>query len=253
MIRSPIDSCRFRGAPVLATPFGLWANDTDGSAAVFASNRSEKMAGWMLWETDGDYRSFCGINERLFCVVARKVGASTQYWLEEFDWGYACRADGCVTLTAETATTGWRSTEHGGNVALSVFDAETGAHVEDVVTDAYGYFIIGVALTSVMVGRPFVYRVETLPPAVQLQDGDQFGEVVGIGRSIVHFYETEYATVNGEAFSARDAQDVLAPVKPVTAFFESRHLGYGRSESIAIEGVSAHRFGVLGVLQEVKL
>ena len=55
----------------------------DGSLGVFSAQRQEKLAGWVVWETDGNFESTAGTTSFLYTVVKRTVNGATKYYLEQ--------------------------------------------------------------------------------------------------------------------------------------------------------------------------
>ena len=55
----------------------------DGSLAVFSAQRQEKLAGWVIWETDGTFISATGLTNFLYIVTKRTVNGATKYYLEQ--------------------------------------------------------------------------------------------------------------------------------------------------------------------------
>ena len=56
LITNPIDSAQITAIENRTEQLYFLVN-TDGSLAVFTSQRAEKIAGWVLFETDGSYTS----------------------------------------------------------------------------------------------------------------------------------------------------------------------------------------------------
>lgn len=247
IVRQPRSSCAYKGAQGIATAFTLWPNAGDGTLSVFSSRRAEAAAGWMLWKSDGTYLSAAGLNERLFVSVRR----GNQCWVEEMDWSWLARADGCVRLASGTPATIWDGSTMGAEVSLDVFTA-AGAYLERVITDATGQFETATAHEDIMVGRPFTCRIETLPPAIAFQDGEMLGEVTSIRNAVVHFWKTVHAVVQDEVFTTRNAADILALPQPFSGPREYRNLGHGRAPTVVIESDLPERLGVLGVLVEAQ-
>tara|TARA_B100000925_G_scaffold271467_1_gene234686 strand:- start:5289 stop:7745 length:2457 start_codon:yes stop_codon:yes gene_type:complete len=60
----------------------IFAND-DGTLGVFSAQRQEKLAGWVVWETDGSFESTAGTTSFLYTVVKRTINGATKYYLEQ--------------------------------------------------------------------------------------------------------------------------------------------------------------------------
>lgn len=249
LIQGPIAACRFKGSPGEATPFVLWTMES-GHAAVFTSRRSEGQAGWAQWRTIGQFRSFTGLNERLYASVRRTVNGVATYWLEEFDFARDARADCTHRLTGSGALA-WTGSPFGPGQNIDVIDDATGRFVGNFPVGPGGAFTLPVALTAIRVGLKFAFRLETLPPALQLADGDHFSEIQAITRVVTSLHETTFCLVDGETVTARDAGDVLGPIAPITGPVETRQLGSRRDPTVSVLCDLPERCTVLGMLCEV--
>ena len=83
LISNPTDSAKLTSVPGRTEQFYYLVND-DGTIAVFLSQRNEKIAGWMLWSTDGNYESIAATSTDVYVSVARTINGSTVYALEQY-------------------------------------------------------------------------------------------------------------------------------------------------------------------------
>ena len=82
-ISNPTDSAIVRSAGARTEQYILFVND-DGSIGVFTAHRQEKLAGWVLWTTDGIFESVAGITNFLYTAVKRTINGVTVYNLEQW-------------------------------------------------------------------------------------------------------------------------------------------------------------------------
>ena len=75
LISSPQDSAKITSMPKRTEQFYFLVND-DGTMGVFTSQRAEKIAGWMLWSTDGDIKSVACTTDNIYVAVNRPVDVS---------------------------------------------------------------------------------------------------------------------------------------------------------------------------------
>tara|TARA_R110002020_G_scaffold146402_1_gene321026 strand:+ start:3939 stop:6404 length:2466 start_codon:yes stop_codon:yes gene_type:complete len=98
-ISSPSDSAIVRSAGSRTEQFILFVND-DGTIGVFTAHRQEKIAGWVVYNTDGLFESVAGITNFLYTAVKRTINGATVYSLEQFaNSVYAVPTDCSVTKT----------------------------------------------------------------------------------------------------------------------------------------------------------
>jgi len=83
LISSPQDSAKITSMPSRTEQFYFLVND-DGTMGIFTSQRAEKIAGWMLWSTDGTIESIACTTSYIYISVKRTINSSDVYYLEQF-------------------------------------------------------------------------------------------------------------------------------------------------------------------------
>lgn len=83
LVDTPTDSATITSIGERTEQFFFLVN-TDGTLGVFTSQRAEKIAGWVLWTTDGTYESVACTTGNIYAVVKRTINGSTVYNLEQF-------------------------------------------------------------------------------------------------------------------------------------------------------------------------
>lgn len=83
LISNPTDSAKLTSVPNRTEQFYFLVND-DGTIAVFLSQRNEKIAGWLQWNTNGNYESVCCTTTDIYTAVKRTINGSDIYALEQF-------------------------------------------------------------------------------------------------------------------------------------------------------------------------
>lgn len=83
LINNPTDSAKLTSVPDRTEQFYFLVND-DGTIAVFLSQRNEKIAGWLQWNTNGNYESICCTTTDIYTAVKRTINGSDIYALEQF-------------------------------------------------------------------------------------------------------------------------------------------------------------------------
>lgn len=120
LINSCVDTAVLLGTQTRPEQYAFFVNentgsspDTDGTIAVFHSVRNEALAGWVQWNTDGDFESISQAGSSLFCATKRTVNDSVVYWLEQFDDDVTVDAASQVSTTTELQTNGTYATDTG--------------------------------------------------------------------------------------------------------------------------------------------
>jgi len=113
LIGTAVDSAAILGTDTRPEQYAFFVKN-DGDMTVFHSVRSEELAGWGLWTTEGDFKSITSVENKLFAAVERTINGSTVLWLEQFsddetlDASKLFAADtDRVTNGAFAADTGW--------------------------------------------------------------------------------------------------------------------------------------------------
>jgi len=83
LVDTPTDSATITSIGERTEQFFFLVN-TDGTLGVFTSQRAEKIAGWVLWTTDGTYESVACTTGNIYAVVKRTINGSPVYNLEQF-------------------------------------------------------------------------------------------------------------------------------------------------------------------------
>jgi hypothetical protein len=83
LISNPTDSAKLSSVPNRTEQFYFLVND-DGTIAVFLSQRNEKIAGWLQWNTNGNYESITATTTDVYSAVKRTINGSDIYALEQF-------------------------------------------------------------------------------------------------------------------------------------------------------------------------
>jgi len=83
LINNPTDSAKLTSVPDRTEQFYFLVNN-DGTIAVFLSQRNEKIAGWLQWNTNGNYESVCCTTTDIYTAVKRTINGGDIYALEQF-------------------------------------------------------------------------------------------------------------------------------------------------------------------------
>jgi hypothetical protein len=112
LISDAVDSAVLLGTDTSPEQFAFFVN-ADGTMAVFHSIRSEGLAGWVQWNTNGNYKSATQVGTKMFTAVQRTINGSTVYWLEQFNDDITLDAVKSLDTTTELQTNGTFDTDSG--------------------------------------------------------------------------------------------------------------------------------------------
>lgn len=82
LISSPTDSAAITTMPTRTEQLYLLVND-DGTIAIFSSQRSEKIQGWVQWNTEGNFESIATTSSNIYVAVKRTISSTDVYYLEQ--------------------------------------------------------------------------------------------------------------------------------------------------------------------------
>lgn len=99
VLSNPQDNAIIRKSGTRTEQFMMFIND-DGTLAIFSAHKQEKIAGWVLYTTDGLYESATATTDFYYVAVKRTINGSTVYNLEQFaNSVYAVPTDATVSKT----------------------------------------------------------------------------------------------------------------------------------------------------------
>jgi len=82
LISTPNDTAKLTSIADRTEQFYFIVN-SDGTIGIFTSQRNEKIAGWMQWNTDGEYESVACTTNGIYTAVKRTINGSPYYSLEQ--------------------------------------------------------------------------------------------------------------------------------------------------------------------------
>jgi len=82
LISTPNDTAKLTSIADRTEQFYFVVN-SDGTIGIFTSQRNEKIAGWMQWNTDGEYESVACTTNGIYTAVKRTINGSPYYSLEQ--------------------------------------------------------------------------------------------------------------------------------------------------------------------------
>ena len=104
LINEPVDMCVSVGTTNEDANYVYLVNG-DGTVAVFNTLRSQSVAGWSRWVTDGEIQSICRVVDDIYFAVKRTINGTTGYYIEKanpdsyMDSSVLYTSPGTATLT----------------------------------------------------------------------------------------------------------------------------------------------------------
>ena len=260
LIKTPIQMTTLQAAISRPESYVFVVN-SDGSMAVFSSNRAEKRAGWTEFTTRGkkgdtvtsaEFHSACTVDEKVFVIGKYDKGAGTKklVLLEVQDGlnldhsiAYTNGSSGVFTVSSQFAN-GAKVDVVSGNDYLGQFAVSSGqVNVSSVYTGSVAE-----------IGFGFPVELKTNPLDIQSGTGPTTGLLRGLGRVIVDVNETLSLSVNGKKLELRNVTDDLSqPYSSFTGKKEFRMLGYSRDPQLTLTQTAPLGVQINSIIAEVQI
>lgn len=245
LIKTPHDMAVQFGSSKRSEQYAIVVNG-DGTLAVFNSARSENLAGWSPWSTNGKFDAICVLGADIFFAVERHGS----YRLERLTSDAPESLDGVARYTMGAPTTAWEvgpiffgRTVHvtSGNYYLGEYEVGPA-----------GQLTLAAAVDAISVGYTYPWEIRTLPVNLQLPNGPTIGLPKRISRVFVGLYSTLALSIAGNRMVLRQVTDdfSLAP-EPFSGTHEIYLLGYSRDAVVTITRQEPLPVTVLGLSIEV--
>ena len=241
IIKSPVDITFINGTEEDISNLVLLVN-LDGTIAVFNTLRSEEVAGWTRWNTNGLFKSIESVYDELYVIVSRDNG----YFLER--------------RVTDVFTDSNVSYGAGGPVITGLSHLE-GQEVQIVAdgnvmtpkTVTGGQITTDRTFNEAQVGLGYNTKVQLLPISPNLGGGSSVNREKRILKTTIRVHNTKQAIVNGVTVSFRQfgTAQFDGQIQEFTGIKEVRNLGYGRLKDVTIEANNPTQFRLLMVEQEV--
>lgn len=242
IINNPIDMAVIRGTADDISNLVLLVN-SDGTIAVFNTLRSEDVAGWTRWDTQGTFISAESLYDELYFIINRDNG----YFLEKSNSGVY--SDAHITVGAGGPTITGLSHLEGQTVQII---ADGSVMLDQVVSG--GEVTTERTFTTAEVGLGYNSQIDFLPLAPNLGGGNSVNRTKKLLKSTLRVHETLNMKVDGKIIPFRSfGVGVLdSTPEPFTGIKEIRHLGFGKLKTFTVSSDSATPFRLLSVESEVQ-
>jgi len=237
--------------------------NSDGTMAVFNSNRSEKRAGWTQFTTQGKkgtdtvtsglFHSVCTIDERVFVIGKYDKGAGTKkLCLMEFkddlnmdhSLSYTNGSSGVFTVSSQFDN-GAKVGVVSGTHYLGEFPVSGGQ------VDVSG---VDNTLQVAEIGFVFDIQLKSNPLDIQTANGPSTGMLRGLGRVILDLNNTLSVSVNNKPLEILNVTDDFSLARTaITGKKEIRLLGYSRDPQLTITQRAPLSIQINSVIAEVQI
>lgn len=201
LINQPVDMALLAGTASDDANW-LFIVNTDGTATILNTLRSQDINGFTRWNTSGDIKSVCVVDDQLFMTVERTVNSVAKLFIERWDFTYlmdcsiksvqvAGVIDGLDHLDGESvkAITREGYLDKNEGYVLSSYTVASG----EITLDASEVY----SLTTYEVGLPFVPTIKPMPLNTNIGSGQNQMRLKKIVRMNVRVYESSGIYIDG--------------------------------------------------------
>ena len=234
LINQPVDMALLAGTASDDANW-LFVVNTDGSGTILNTLRSQDINGFTQWNTDGEIKSVCVVDDELYMVVERDIDGSDKQFVERWDFDYMLDCSVKKTRTGSNVT----GLDHldGEEVQVLVED-------ENYVLDARTVSSNQITLDAneeysgnYEVGLLFTTTIKPMPLNTNIGSGQNQMRLKKIVRMNLRVYESSGINIDGipvpiRAFGPAGDTSPLTPepITPVSGIIEDVYdiNGWGR-------------------------
>ena len=219
LINQPVDMALLAGTASDDANW-LFIVNTDGTATILNTLRSQDINGFTSWKTDGDVKSVCVVDDQLFMTVERTVNSVAKLFIERWDFTYlmdcsiksvqvAGVIDGLDHLDGESVKVLTRDGQADANegYVLSSYTVASGEITLDP-SEVYSF-------TTYEVGLPFIPTIKPMPLNTNIGSGQNQMRLKKIVRMNLRAYESSGIYIDGIPVPIREFGEA-GPTSPLT-------------------------------------
>lgn len=224
LINQPVDMALLAGTASDDANW-LFIVNTDGSATVLNTLRSQDINGFTQWNTSGDIKNVCVVDDELYMVVLRDIDGTDTRFVERWDFGHLLDCSIKATRTGSDVT---------GLAHLNGEEVQVRVDTEGYVLNARTVASNKITLDSneeysgdYEVGILFTPTIKPMPLNTDIGSGQNQMRLKKIVRMNLRVYESSGIQVDGiavpiRAFGPSGSTSPLSPesITPVSGIIE---------------------------------
>ena len=203
LITQPVDMALLAGTASDDANW-LFIVNTDGTATILNTLRSQDINGFTSWNTTGDIKSVCVVDDQLFMTVERSVNGADKLYLERWDFDY--RMDCSVKKVQISGSINGLDHLEGETVKVVTREGYQDAY-ENIVCSSYTVSGGSITLNSderysqvtYEIGLPFTCTIKPMPLNTNIGSGQNQMRLKKILRMNIRVNESYGIQVDGLA------------------------------------------------------
>ena len=235
LINQPVDMALLAGTASDDANW-LFVVNSDGTATILNTLRSQDINGYTKWTTDGNIKSVCVVDEELYMSVEREVDGATLMYIER--WDFTHKLDCSVKKTAAQITIG--AVTHLFNEQVQIIVDDKGYVLPPRTVGASNVISLDpdeVYAGDYEVGLLFTPTIKPMPLNTNIGSGQNQMRLKKIVRMNVRVYESSGIQIDNipvpiRAFGPAGDESPLSPesITPVSGIIEDVYdiNGWGR-------------------------
>ena len=201
LINQPVDMALLAGTASDDANW-LFVVNSDGTATILNTLRSQDINGYTKWTTDGNIKSVCVVDEELYMSVEREVDGSTLMYIER--WDFTHKLDCSVKKTAAQIQIG--AVTHLFNEQVQIIVDDKGYVLPPRTVGTSNVISLDpdeVYAGDYEVGLLFTPTIKPMPLNTNIGSGQNQMRLKKIVRMNVRVYESSGITIDGVAVPIR--------------------------------------------------
>jgi hypothetical protein len=201
LINQPVDMALLAGTASDDANW-LFVVNSDGTATILNTLRSQDINGYTKWTTDGNIKSVCVVDEELYISVEREVDGATLMYIER--WDFTHKLDCSVKKTAAQIQIG--AVTHLFNEQVQIIVDDKGYVLPPRTVGASNVISLDpgeVYAGDYEVGLLFTPTIKPMPLNTNIGSGQNQMRLKKIVRMNVRVYESSGITIDGVAVPIR--------------------------------------------------
>lgn len=245
IINDPIDMQVQNGTTADDATY-VYITNSDGTLAVFNSARSENVAAWSRWTTQGNFKSAAVVLNTLYVLVERVIDGVTKYYIEKADPSFYTDS-GKYYPSGGTSLTGLNHLD--GMAVRLVADGYRVLADQTVPSATPWTLTLPFSVASVEVGLDFDVTVTTMPVVQDQGAGFDLRDKKRVSRVTLELYEALGVLVNG--YPLPDTRNADGSYTPFTGRKSITLTGWDARPQITITQTNPLPATITGINMEV--